>query len=377
MLALRAATWRARPLCMAITRSLTSSANQTFLAENAAREGVTSLPSGLQYEVLDSGPADGPSPERNTACECHYEGSLVDGTVFDSSYARGRPATFAPNQVIKGWTEAMQLMREGDKWRLTIPPSLGYGARGSGPIPGDAVLRFDLEMLKVKASAESGFAMPGPVGIVVIALVATGLYVGATSLGGGGGGAPRGPTLTPEQAEHADDPRVYMDIDLGGRRAGRIELQLFSSVCPRTCDNFRALCTGEKGVGASGHALHFKGSTFHRVIPGFMCQGGDFTRGNGTGGESIYGNKFDDEFEKGVVRHSKPYLLAMANAGRNTNGSQFFLTTAQTPHLDGKHVVFGRVVGGEDVVRAIEAVGSPSGAISKSVRIAECGQLSK
>merc|ERR1711953_688798 len=112
-------------------------------------------------------------------------------------------------------------------------------------------------------------------------------------------------------------------------------------------------CTGEAGTGSSGKPLHFKGCTFHRVIPGFMCQGGDFTHGNGVGGESIYGTTFRDEFEHGVIRHSQPMLLSMANAGPNTNGSQFFLTTAVTPHLDGKHVVFGRVAKGEDVVKQI------------------------
>lgn len=167
--------------------------------------------------------------------------------------------------------------------------------------------------------------------------------------------------------------KVFFDMSIGGQPAGRIVMELFSDDVPKTAENFRALCTGEKGKGQSGKPLHYKGSSFHRVIPQFMCQGGDFTAGNGTGGESIYGEKFADENFK--HKHTGEGFLSMANAGRNTNGSQFFLTTIPTPWLDGKHVVFGKVVEGMDVVKKIEGVGSPSGATNKPVKIEDSGQL--
>nr|AAC05639.1 cyclophilin 1 [Chlamydomonas reinhardtii] len=169
------------------------------------------------------------------------------------------------------------------------------------------------------------------------------------------------------------NPIVFFDITADGAPVGRIEMELYADDVPKTAENFRALCTGEKGVGRSGKPLHFKGSTFHRVIPNFMCQGGDFTRGNGTGGESIYGEKFPDENFK--HRHTGPGVLSMANAGPNTNGSQFFLCTVETAWLDGKHVVFGKVCKGMDVVKKVEGYGSSSGKTRATFAIADCAQL--
>lgn len=172
------------------------------------------------------------------------------------------------------------------------------------------------------------------------------------------------------------NPQVFIDVVADGRPLGRMSFELYADACPRTAENFRALCTGEKGVGRSGVPLSYKGSPFHRIIPGFMIQGGDTTRGNGTGGESIYGAKFPDETFVGKAgRHTGLGTLSMANSGKDTNSSQFFVTTGATPWLDGKHVVFGKLTSGEDVLRAIEKLGSASGQTSARVAVAACGQL--
>ncbi|MGW0414657.1 peptidylprolyl isomerase [Streptomyces collinus] len=159
---------------------------------------------------------------------------------------------------------------------------------------------------------------------------------------------------------------VYFDITINDEPAGRIVFKLFDDAVPRTAKNFRELATGEHGFG-------YAGSSFHRIIPQFMLQGGDFTRGNGTGGKSIYGEKFADE--NFSLKHDRPYLLSMANAGPNTNGSQFFITTVVTGWLDGKHVVFGEVVEGSELVDRIEGLGSQSGSPKAKVTIAASGTV--
>merc|ERR1711957_162575 len=165
---------------------------------------------------------------------------------------------------------------------------------------------------------------------------------------------------------HAGKARCFFDITIGGEAAGKVIMELRGDKVPKTAQNFRVLCTGEEGFG-------YKASIFHRVIPGFMCQGGNFTNHNGTGGKSIYGEKFEDE--NFSLTHTGEGVLSMANAGPGTNGSQFFLCTAKTEHLDGKHVVFGKVISGMDVVKKVEAVGSSGGETSQKVEVADCGEL--
>ncbi|XP_038693334.1 peptidyl-prolyl cis-trans isomerase CYP40-like isoform X2 [Tripterygium wilfordii] len=169
--------------------------------------------------------------------------------------------------------------------------------------------------------------------------------------------------------------RCFLNISIGGELEGRIVVELYNDVVPQTTENFRALCTGEKGIGPNtGVPLHYKGCRFHRVIKGFMVQGGDISAGDGTGGESIYGQKFEDEnFE---LKHERKGMLSMANSGSNTNGSQFFITTTRTSHLDGKHVVFGKVVKGMGVVRSIEHVTTGDGDYpAVDVVIDDCGEI--
>ncbi|KAK3256616.1 hypothetical protein CYMTET_34254, partial [Cymbomonas tetramitiformis] len=322
----------------------TTAEGKAFLRENALKEGVIELPSGLQYKVLSSGPEDGKSPTRLNPCICHYTGSLLDGTVFDSSRKRRQPATFKPSQVIKGWTEALQLMKEGDKWELYLPSEIAYGNSNAGKhIKAGSVLKFELELIEVKdlPGGLEGLLDSVSDNMMSFFAAAIALYFGLNLLFGEGK-VKRGEQVPLAAANSPSNPHVFFDIAIGTEKVGRIEFQLFSNIVPKTTENFRALCTGEKGEGPSGKPLHFKGSEFHRIIPGFMCQGGDFTRGNGTGGESIYGPKFNDEYTNGYIKHEKPHLLSMANSGANTNGSQFFITTAPTSWLDGRHVVFGQ-----------------------------------
>lgn len=169
------------------------------------------------------------------------------------------------------------------------------------------------------------------------------------------------------------NPKVFFDIVSKSKPIGKIKFELFADKVPKTAENFRALCTGEKGMGGMGKPLHFKGSVLHRIIPNFMAQGGDITHGNGFGGESIYGTKFKDEGF--LFKHDVPGLLSMANSGKDSNGSQFFITFVPCPWLDGKHVVFGKVIEGLPLLKDLERLGSPSGRPTETITIKECGLL--
>lgn len=169
------------------------------------------------------------------------------------------------------------------------------------------------------------------------------------------------------------NPRVFLDIAIEGESAGKLIFELRPDVVPKTAENFRRLCVGGNGKTENGTEIHFKGCKFHRIIPRFMAQGGDFTKGNGTGGQSIYGARFNDENFQ--LKHTHPGLLSMANAGPNTNGSQFFITFVPCPWLDGKHVVFGHLVEGWELLKHIETYGSDSGAPRGKVVIADCGEV--
>lgn len=168
-------------------------------------------------------------------------------------------------------------------------------------------------------------------------------------------------------------PVVFLDIAIAGAPAGRIICELYSDVVPRTVENFRSLCTGARGTGRRGRPLHYKGCSFHRIIPNFMIQGGDITDNDGSGGESIYGQTFADEIL--TLKHTVPGILSMANSGKDTNNSQFFICAKACPHLDGKHVVFGRVVDGMDVVYRMESMGQDDGKPTVNVIIDDCGEL--
>jgi len=359
--------------CVASCAALDSEEGLAFLEryDDEHADTVTITDSGLRFRVIAEGDgADRPQPTVLTPCMVSHKGSLVDGTVFDES--RG-PREIRLGSVIAGFREGVLRMREGDTAEIVVPSALAYGSSGRGErIPGNAVLVFMLTLHEVYG--EQGpllraweWCVLHPV-TVVIAMWALKWFIGYLI----GYEAPKHPEIDAGlvRLSAPSHPHVYLDIQIDGVDVGRIVIELFTKFVPKTAENFRQLCLRPKGQG-------YKGTTFHRIIPGFMVQGGDFTNGDGTGGRSIYGPTFPDEFDKGFISHAEPFLLSMANAGPDTNGSQFFITTSKPLYLDDKHVVFGKVISGQDLVTRIDKCGSDSGTPSKKVTVVHCGEIER
>mmetsp|Transcript_5700 Transcript_5700/g.21522 ORF Transcript_5700/g.21522 Transcript_5700/m.21522 type:complete len:481 (-) Transcript_5700:89-1531(-) len=451
--------------------------------------------SRIQKRILKPGLSSSLHPTSHHKAKVHYTGRLTDGTVFDSSLQRNQPFEFSVDEgVIEGWSIGVKSMTLGEKAEFKFPSELAYGEMGSGKIPPNADLLFEIELLafdadlepkdkiaraselKEKGNAElkkktfeaakslyqesdslleytQGFSKEEQAeaqqlqkavqsNLVVVALLEKNSDLAIHYCNSILGKYPQDVKALQRRAQAyenvkrledakedleeaiklqgssdalnkaldrvqkkialaqrayakkqkalfsgmfdrmaAEDEKnrpplkyAFFEVEADGEPLGRMEFELRSDVVPKTAENFVKLCTGEEGTDPkSGKPLHYKGSTFHRVIKGFMAQGGDFTAGDGTGGASIFGEKFKDEnFE---LKHDGPGVLSMANAGPHTNGSQFFCCFGPTPHLDGKHVVFGKLTKGIDVLKKIEELGSESGETSKKVIIADCGEI--
>eukprot|EP01112_Ceratiomyxa_fruticulosa_P004189 TRINITY_DN145_c0_g1_i3.p1 TRINITY_DN145_c0_g1~~TRINITY_DN145_c0_g1_i3.p1 ORF type:complete len:406 (+),score=66.03 TRINITY_DN145_c0_g1_i3:171-1388(+) len=321
---------------------------------------------------------------------CSWSGSLSDlDEHLRVSCVNSMPSCSNAGCNVKCSPTDLQLHMSICLYRAVVCPSCGVATKGYEVLQhlnscslqnvGSSKAHLDLLTQTLKTLSEKGFVLPDFTALLqntssTLSLPSTRSTITtppptSTLLSSGSASAPLLVPRTPTSF-----PKVFFDISIAGRSVGRIVMELRADVVPRTAENFRCLCTGEKGIGGSGKPLHYKGSVFHRIIPGFMCQGGDITKGNGTGGESIYGAKFADE--NFAIKHTEAGILSMANAGPNTNGSQFFLCTVKTQWLDGKHTAFGSVVSGMEVLKLIEQEGNASGKTKNIVKIEECGQIS-
>lgn len=352
------------------SRSLMSKTINSFLrTQTTAAQRKSAFSLTATTRAMSSSSSTAKEVKKGDRVEIHYVGTLEDGSQFDSSRERGQPLPFTvgQGQMIKGFDDGVIGMKIGEQKTLLLKPEVAYGE-----ISEENVLRVPKQDVIDAVGAED--CVVGAKLMVGQGMPATITEITDTEIALDANHALAGKTLKFEvelmdlqrtEVKFNDKFKCFFEIDLDGEPSGRITMELRGDVAPKTCENFRALCTGEAGFG-------YEGSPFHRVIPGFMCQGGDFTNQNGTGGKSIFGNKFEDE--NFILKHEGAGTLSMANAGPNTNGSQFFLCTGDTSWLDGKHVVFGKVIEGMDVVKAIEAVGSQSGKTSKKVSVRASGE---
>eukprot|EP01064_Diplonema_japonicum_P009549 TRINITY_DN1701_c0_g1_i1.p1 TRINITY_DN1701_c0_g1~~TRINITY_DN1701_c0_g1_i1.p1 ORF type:complete len:357 (+),score=61.53 TRINITY_DN1701_c0_g1_i1:58-1071(+) len=304
---------------------------------------------GVYLKIITEGTGQAIGDSFFDEISVEYEG-FSDGKIVDKSEVGG--ITFKVGDLVDGWRKVIKQLKPEGKYQLQVPENL---ANRNGK---------DMTYIITVVSTEEGtfMAMVKYYGLYVVMVVSAFFYYFAGLFSDADVNFIK---EIPEKC-NPSHPVVFFDVAIGNTAPCRIEFELFSTVVPKTAENFRALCTGSTDVGS------YKGVLFHRIIPGFMCQGGDL---DGEGGRSIYGRKFPDEFDNGAYRHSEPFLLSMANHGPHTNGSQFFVTTGRTSWLDGKHVVFGRVKSGHDLVRKIEKQGSKSGSVKIPVRIADCGQV--
>eukprot|EP00441_Pelagodinium_beii_P028082 CAMPEP_0197663750 /NCGR_PEP_ID=MMETSP1338-20131121/58217_1 /TAXON_ID=43686 ORGANISM="Pelagodinium beii, Strain RCC1491" /NCGR_SAMPLE_ID=MMETSP1338 /ASSEMBLY_ACC=CAM_ASM_000754 /LENGTH=375 /DNA_ID=CAMNT_0043242241 /DNA_START=105 /DNA_END=1232 /DNA_ORIENTATION=- len=366
--------------------------NEEMLSDNAKRPEVITEPSGLQYEILESAPKFNEPCKLIDRCMANFTMSLLDGSewkVVESSEKLRKPVALVPDKSNPGLKEALLKMKEGDRWKIWLPSEIAYGQKGFNSsharvAPGAAVF-YEIELLEIKIELTTlmwwkEFLMNNQLLLVFAVYFFWKIVPQLKEL------------FWDEEAEFIDgvewlptrkaaglkkNATVFLDVEMGEEK-GRIELELFTEKYPKTAENFRALCTGEKGDGKSGKPLCYKGTSLHRVITDFMAQGGDVTNNDGSGGESIYGEKFDDEWENGFIKLDEAGILAMANSGKNTNMSQFFITVVPCNHLNKKNVGFGKVIAGMDFFEKIVAeVGSSTGKTSKKVVIVDCGEVGK
>lgn len=356
-------------LCILIETLSTSIEGLKFLTKKAEEEGIIYHPIGFLYQQLESKKPEGKQVEPTSFVSLHFIVKNIEGETLYDSRAVGTPKRMYVQEALKGWAATLPLMKEGDVFELHLPAELGYGEKFAGPlnvIPPGSALTFEIEVLKVKDKKEikdhieSIIRSPyevlvgGSILVTIVQWIMSYTEDDAVPL---------------KKAMKKENPRVYFVMERDGEVIGRIVIQLFQEIVPKTTENFLRLCVNPKE-----HTLSYVGSKIHRIVPGFVCQGGDIVHHDGSGGESVFGPTFADEWTRGFVRHSKRGILSMVNYGSNTNNSQFFITFGKQRHLDGKNVVFGIVDEGFDVLNEIEKCGTREGDPSVEIFVKQSGR---